>query len=138
MTWKTGKQREKNTLPCENIEDMQIKENLIVCFSDNSYDNCNPTKIELSFLTNEDKKKFWYRQVCSYFQVGLGVVTEEFDSLKIILCVKRKDISRNKMVWIVYSKVYVWCRAYPIGSTLPHRVWLSPQKSEGYLCFKRR
>lgn len=90
-------EREKYSA-CENIEDMQIKENLIVCFSDNSYDNCSPTKIELSFLTNEDKKKFWHRQVCSYFQVGLGVVTEEFDYLKIILCVRRKDISQNKMV----------------------------------------
>ena len=57
---------------------MQIEENLIVCFSDNSYDNCNPTRRELSFVRNEDKKKFWYRQVCSYFQVGLETVTEEF------------------------------------------------------------
>lgn len=39
---KNWKQREKNTLPYKNIEDKQTEESITVCFSDNSYDKCNP------------------------------------------------------------------------------------------------
>lgn len=51
---------------------MQTEENLIVCFSDNNYDKCNPRKIELFFFDQWREKEIMvlHREICGYFQVG--------------------------------------------------------------------
>lgn len=73
--------------PVENIEDMQTEENINVCFSDNSYDNYNSTKIE----------KFWCRQIFSCLHMGLGIVLEDLLSEDYFIY-KKKNVSQNKIV----------------------------------------
>lgn len=79
---------------------MKTEENIIVCFSDNSYDNCNLTKNRTIPLWVV-KMKFSYRQVCSYFHVVLEIVSEELLSENYFIY-KKKNISQNKMGWIIY------------------------------------
>lgn len=54
---KNCRSREKSNVLCKNIEDLHTEENINVCFSDNRYDNCNPTTNRtIPFLTMKIKR----------------------------------------------------------------------------------
>lgn len=63
---------------------MQTEENITVCFSDNSYDNCNLTQIELFFSSG---LRNCYRRILTIWK--LFYIWEE-------------KLSQSKMVWIVF------------------------------------
>lgn len=77
---------------------MQIEENLIVCFSDNSYDNCHPTRIELSLINGEIKRNSGIDRDAVIFVSAQKLLQKNFYYLKIILCIRRKRY-KSKTRW---------------------------------------
>lgn len=75
---------------------MQTEENLFYVFQIIVMTTVIRQKQNYSFLTNGDKKKFWCRQVCSYFQVSLEIVTEEFLLSENYFVYKKKNISKTR------------------------------------------